>query len=361
MFNNIFNNKKILITGHTGFKGIWLSVWLNLLGAKVYGLSVDIRHTPHYEQYKNIFADEFFIDCRNFIDVSTTIKKVEPDYVFHLAAQPLVSKSFDDPLLTFETNVIGSLNVTRAIDNSGLKPILIVITSDKCYENVEWLYGYRENDKLGGADPYSASKACAEISLRSIYLSYLKRNNIRFATARAGNVIGGGDFTLDRFVPELINNALKGKKSMSLRKPESTRPWQHVLEPLSGYLRLAQYLSFCEDDKVDQKGEPWSFNFGPNSANAVPVRLLGEACLEKLDVEMVLNSEKVDYPEASLLELDINQALHILQWRPVLSFDETIELTCNWYSKFYTNNYITDKQIETYVELASKRELLWTK
>ena len=334
----VFKDKRILVTGHTGFKGGWLTYWLWKLGAKVSGYSKDLPTNPClYEQInlKNILLNDFREDILDFNKIYNAIDIVKPEYIFHLAAQPIVSKSYLNPIETFSTNLIGSLNLFEAIRKSSLPAIAVFITSDKCYENKEWIYGYREKDKLGGKDPYSASKACAEVGLRSLGLSYPNRN-FRYATARAGNVIGGGDWSLDRVVPDCIRK-WQNCEPVVLRNPNATRPWQHVLEPISGYLTLADYLT--KDSSLDSE----SFNFGPITSQDVTVE---EVC-KLLSIywpksEIEINSDISIGIESGLLKLDISKAFKSLNWQPKLNIDECAYLTSNWYLKHKNGTLASD-------------------
>ena len=255
-----FRNKKVIVTGHTGFKGSWLSTWLSLVGAKVYGFSNNVPTSPsHFDSIKSFFEDDIKGDIRDANTFKNYISKIKPDYLFHLAAQSLVNFSYEEPKLTWETNLIGTVNILdslRYIDN---KCIAIFITSDKCYDNLEWTWGYREIDKLGGPDPYSASKGAAELAISSYFRSYFKKeSNISLASARAGNVIGGGDWSSNRLIPDCVK-AWANNECVDLRNPFSTRPWQHVLEPIGGYMLLALALS----ERKELNGE--SFNFWSES------------------------------------------------------------------------------------------------
>ena len=240
-----YRNKKVLVTGHTGFKGSWLTLWLKILGAEVVGISKEILNSKGLYTYlskSDILSSEYFLDIVNLKDLRRAILETKPDYIFHLAAQPIVSKSYLNPSLTFYTNAIGTMNILESIREIKDDINLVLITSDKCYENVETYYGYKEIDKLGGKDPYSASKACAEIISNSYIRSiYKNAGNIKISTARAGNVIGGGDWSLDRLIPDAVK-AWQNNQTLGIRNPKSTRPWQYVLEPLRGYLLLGTYI-----------------------------------------------------------------------------------------------------------------------
>lgn len=362
LYDNVYSNKKILVTGDTGFKGSWLSVWLSLLGAKVYGLSNGIPSNPsHFETTsldKHIAHSE--IDIRYFSDVAKLIKDTKPDFVFHLAAQPIVRTSYSDPVETIETNVIGTMNLLEALRHVDHDCTAIMITSDKCYDNVEWTWGYRETDHLGGHDPYSASKGAAELIIKSYSHSYFGKDesSVKVASVRAGNVIGGGDWAKDRIVPDCMR-AWSSKKAVEIRSPNATRPWQHVLEPLSGYLLLGKMLS----ENPYLNGEP--FNFGPPANQNHTVKDL----VDKM--QSLWQGSKVNYTispnaaqkEAGLLKLCCDKALHMLEWQPTLTFDETARFTVEWYRDFYCgkkNVYdMTCRQIEEYTQKACDRGRSW--
>ena len=353
-----FNNKIVLITGHTGFKGTWLTIWLLLLGAKVVGISKDIpTKISHFKESK---IKKKITDLRININDGEKLKKViknaNPDFVFHMAAQPLVRKSYSNPIETWETNLLGTVNVLESLKNLKKKCTAIIITSDKCYKNKEWVWGYKENDELGGPDPYSASKGAAEIAIRSYYESYFKNSNIRISSVRAGNVIGGGDWAEDRIVPDCMR-AWSDNKTLIIRNPKATRPWQHVLEPLSGYLTLAVKLS---NDK-NISGE--SFNFGPNFDDNYSV----SSVLEELKVHWPKNNWKVKktknkFHESSLLKLNCDKSLSFLNWTSTLQFNETIRLTSEWYKRFNNKENtmeVTKSQIIEYCNIALEKKLKW--
>ena len=263
MNNSLFIDKKVLITGCTGFKGSWLSIWLNLLGSRIYGLALEPPTNPslYVEAKLDKIIENNILDIRDSIKVSNLINEIKPDYIFHLAAQPLVQYAYLNPMETWQTNVIGTVNILDSLRALDTKCIGVIITSDKCYENQEWLWGYRETDSLGGDDPYSASKGSAELAFKSYYKSFFsntKLTKIRIASARAGNVIGGGDWAENRIVPDCIK-AWSKDLTVEIKSPRSTRPFQHVLEPLSGYILLAEKLSLLEEINGQ------SFNFGPLS------------------------------------------------------------------------------------------------
>ncbi len=357
-----FRGSKILITGHTGFKGSWLTIWLYNLGAEIYGISKGIVSKPSHYEVTNIKAKikNFLVDIREKEKLIKTIKDIQPDFIFHLAAQSLVSYSYVNPYETWETNTLGTLNILEGIRKLNKKCVAVLITSDKCYENIEWVYGYRENDKLGGIDPYSASKAGAEIVINSYLRSFFKnQENIKIGVARAGNVIGGGDWAVNRIVPDCIK-AWNEDKIAYLRSPNSTRPWQHVLEPLSGYLSLAINLS------VSNNFHGEAFNFGP------PVEITPS--VENLVKKMSEHWEKVKWEikepdlenkfhESNLLKLNCDKAYHLLKWKPNWNFEETVKNTITWYKKFYENKSkedvleLTRSQIYAFQKSAIKKDI----
>jgi len=357
----IFHNKKVLITGHTGFKGSWLSIWLSNLGANVVGISNNCVSSPSnflVSEVSNVVEDYRF-DIRDADKVKDLVKKAQPDFIFHLAAQALVLPSYEDPLNTLTTNAIGSSNVMDALRFIDKKVIVIMITSDKVYDNVEWLWGYRETDQIGGKDPYSASKGMAELAIRSYVESFFraKDSSIRIGISRAGNVIGGGDWAVDRIVPDCMRAWAKGQV-VDIRSPNSTRPWQHVLEPLSGYLCLARNL--YNNDRFH--GE--AYNFGPSANQNYTVKKLIEEMSNywnQIRWNDVSNSEENPH-EAGLLKLNCDKALVDLDWHSSLSFNDTVKMTVEWYKEFYQN---TDKsmydfsisQIETYSESAGLNKI----
>lgn len=352
---NQFKNKKVLITGHTGFKGSWLVAWLNILGAEILALSKDVPTKPaHYDLIKKSLNNDFRLDITNYEKISKTIIDYKPDFLFHLAAQPIVLTSYEDPLLTFQSNTVGTLNILESLRKSNHSCTAVIITSDKCYENLDKKIKYKENDRMGGKDPYSASKGSAEIIIRSYCESFFKttNSNIRLASARAGNVIGGGDWAAHRIVPDCIKSWANNEKVI-IRNSLSTRPWQHVLEPLSGYLSLA--LKLRENQELS--GE--SFNFGPSSENEYSVGdLVNELSKEWPDSNWndITNKNKKLY-EASLLSLNCDKASKLLDWTSVLDFPETAKWTAEWYYEYYNHSKksvmeLTIKQIQKYSKLS---------
>ena len=360
--NNHFNGRTVLITGHTGFKGSWLSAWLTQLGAKVIGISIGTVSYPSHFDAANM-ADgmvDLRLDIRERLKFEEKIIDIKPDFVFHLAAQALVGRSYADPIETWQTNVLGTLYLLEALRKLDKPCSVVIITSDKCYENVEWVWGYRETDALGGSDPYSASKGAAELAIRSHIKSYFRMSDskIRIASARAGNVIGGGDWAENRIVPDCVK-AWAANKAVILRNPQSTRPWQHVLEPLSGYICLAVALTH----RPELHGE--AFNFGPLAQQNHSVELLVK--------QMELHWEKVRWQDASLgtvgpyesglLKLNCDKALHYLYWHAVMGFEDTVRMTAEWYKAYYQKpkqiSEVTRKQIFIYTKFAKQQGLAW--
>jgi len=329
---NIFANRRILVTGHTGFKGSWLALWLRILGAEVIGLALPPNTEPsHFELIRlETLIDHRLGDIRDWDTVREVFNIVQPEIVFHLAAQSLVRESYKDPKTNFDTNVGGTVNILEAIRHSSSVKAAVVITSDKCYENNEWIWGYRENDPMGGFDPYSASKGAVEIISQAYLRSYFKEGGqgpqVGLATARTGNVIGGGDWAKDRIIPDCVRALSKGKPIV-VRNPQATRPWQHVLDPLAGYLLLAQRLW---EDPIRYSG-PW--NFGPLDHQQVKVLELAEKFVVawgRGKIEKPRKSNSISH-ESGLLRLCIDQAVEKLKWTPILAGREAIDWTVDWY------------------------------
>jgi CDP-glucose 4,6-dehydratase len=357
-----FNGSKVLITGNTGFKGSWLTFWLKELGADVTGISVGPPSDPSHFVSAGL-ADgmqDLLIDIRDSKSLNEAVYEAQPDFVFHLAAQALVKKSYEDPIATYSTNVMGTLNLLESLRLLKKRCAAVIITSDKCYDNVEWVWGYREADSLGGPDPYSASKGAAELLIRSHIKSYFPQDSskIRIASARAGNVIGGGDWAMDRIIPDCVK-AWSVNKEVQLRHPDSTRPWQHVLEPLSGYLALAIALT----RQPDLHGEP--FNFGPQAQqNHSVLELVKEMSQHWQQVHWQITKQKdTSHHESGLLKLNCDKALHNLQWHASMRFEDTIRFTAQWYRDFYnqpgTIAVTTHTQITEYMEIARQQGLRW--
>jgi CDP-glucose 4,6-dehydratase len=337
----IYENKRVFVTGHTGFKGSWLTLWLKSLGAKVYGYALEPPTSPSLFQLLKLETevDHTIADIRHRDQLTEVIAHVKPDVIFHLAAQSVVRESYVTPVETIETNVIGTVNVLEAVRKAGIAAAIILVTSDKCYENNEWHYGYRESDPLGGHDPYSASKGAAEILISSWRNSFFNIENIdqhgvRLASVRAGNVIGGGDWTKDQLVPDCIRYLI-GNNPIHIRNPYATRPWQHVLEPLSGYLLLGAKLLGPKDQAM-QYCE--AFNFGPLTSSNKSVKDLVEKIIEFWgEGSWVFSEPEERYHEASLLGLSVDKAYHKLQWLPRWDFEKAIEATVEWYKGLQKN------------------------
>ena len=365
MFNNIYQGKKILLTGHTGFKGAWLTKWLLSLGAEIVGVSNKIPTNP--SMFEILILEKkikhLTIDIRNFNDLSKVISKEKPNFVFHLAAQAIVSTSYNDPLETISSNVMGTTNLLEALRISNHQCTAIIITSDKAYDNVEQIWGYKENDKMGGKDIYSGSKGAAELVIKSYYHSFFKfdHSNIRLAVARAGNVIGGGDWAKDRIVADAIL-AWNKEEKVEIRSPKATRPWQHVLEPLSGYLNLGMKL---HESKI-LNGE--CFNFGPMTGEDKTVKRLLTDLSKYWDFsknnEAISINENKNFHEATLLKLNCEKSLALLNWHSSLDYKDTIKFICEWYSSYYKKNAdmneITTNQILNYQSIAKLKFLKWT-
>ena len=350
-FKKFYNNKNILVTGHSGFKGSWLFRWLELLGSKVSGISLPPKTNPSHFDTLSMFGRDknYWQDIRLKDQVNEIFNTINPEIVFHLAAQPSVIESYRNPLETIETNILGSANILKAAYENPFTKIVIVITTDKCYENKEWFHPYRENDELGGYDIYSSSKACVELITKAWQRSFFSQeeNGTTVASARAGNVIGGGDWTEDRLVVDLIKSRYAGAQ-FKIRSPESTRPWQHVLEPLSGYLQLAMKL-------FTDKNLAGSYNFGPSSSNNLNTLELINL-FAKVDAAYSKDPtfKNPEFHEASLLMVDSSKAKAKLNWKPVFDVRETVQMTENWYKNFYQENHIiTDEQIDLYMQRIS--------
>jgi CDP-glucose 4,6-dehydratase len=346
---SFYHKKKVLITGHTGFKGSWLTYWLLLMGAEVIGFSDRIPTNPSLFELLKLQNNITHIvgDVRDQDLVIKTIQQAKPDICFHLAAQPLVRLSYKDPILTYTTNMIGSLNILESIRLTKLIKTIVMITSDKCYENKEWDYGYRESDQLGGHDPYSSSKACAELIINAYRTSYLNQEGIGCASVRAGNVIGGGDWSQDRLIVDCIL-ALSVGKEIVIRFPKSTRPWQHVLEPLSGYLTVGKLL----DENPEQYSEAW--NFGPIENKSITVEDIVQKMIALWGKGTYRINPENASKEAGKLQLDIHKSTSLLNWYPRWNAEKAIEETIVWYKTFYqqpTTDFrsLCEKQINSYL------------
>lgn len=349
IFDNIYQGKRVLVTGHTGFKGSWLCVWLYKLGADVVGYALKPPTTPSLFEACNLEKKVTSIigDIRNLKMLRDVFEKYQPDIVFHLAAQSLVRPSYKEPLETLNTNIIGTANLLEAARNTRSVRAIVVVTTDKCYENREWIYPYRETDALGGYDPYSASKACAEIITASYRNSFFLDTNVAVASARAGNVIGGGDWADDRLLPDCIR-AFTENRQVELRYPHAIRPWQHVLEPLSGYIVLAEKLL-----GIDASAFSDSWNFGPDATGDATVGEIAQKAADYWGNGAVVVEDKSNKPhEAEILRLDITKARTNLNWCPRWSIDRAVKETIFWYKAWYEKNndmyQFSFKQIESY-------------
>lgn len=337
-----WKDKKVLVTGHTGFKGSWLSLWLSYLGAKVYGFALSPsseRNIFVVANVSDVLEKNIINDVRDAAAVEKNIESIEPEIVIHLAAQALVRESYYSPVETYSANIMGTVNILEACRNSRSVKTILNITSDKCYKNNEWLWGYRENEPLGGDDPYSSSKACAELVSNAYRISFLEQQNIALATARAGNVIGGGDWAKDRLIPDIINSFIN-QNELQIRNPNSVRPWQHVLEPLSGYLTLCQKLH----EQPDDFSQAW--NFGPYHNDAIAVADVVNKMIKTWDQDITWKYTKADKThEANLLNLDCSKSNKLLNWLPQWRIDRSIEETVNWYRAWKENADMQDFSI----------------
>tara|TARA_B100001094_G_scaffold332348_1_gene404020 strand:- start:1655 stop:2758 length:1104 start_codon:yes stop_codon:yes gene_type:complete len=360
-FKNCYKNKNVIITGHTGFKGSWLTLWLYMLGANIRGIALDPKSRPsHYDKLnitKNI--SDLRINILDRKKLENAIINFKPDFVFHLAAQAIVKESYDHPIKTWETNLLGTINVLEVLRKIKHKCTAIIITSDKCYKNKELQRGYKEEDELGGSDPYSASKGAVEIAIQSYINSFFsKKNNVSIAIGRAGNVIGGGDWSKNRILPDCIKSWSR-KSKVILRSPNSTRPWQHVLEPVSGYLALGQQL----ESNFKFHGE--AFNFGPKEKmDRTVLDLVKEMAIHWKNVKWEIKPNK-NMHEAGLLKLNCKKAKDKLKWFSTLNYNQTIKLTADWYKEYYNNksdiHNVSISQINYYINMAKNKKLLWTK
>lgn len=358
IFNGFFKNKRVLVTGHTGFKGSWLCIWLHEIGAEVIGVAKD----PYTERDNYVLAklEDKIVDLRGDItdgkQMKEIFKKYQPEIVFHLAAQPLVRLSYAIPVETYQTNVMGTINIMEAMRVTDSVKVGVMITTDKCYENKEQIWGYRENEPMGGYDPYSSSKGAAEIAINSWRTSFFnpadygKKHHISIASVRAGNVIGGGDWALDRIIPDCIK-AIEANKTIEIRSPKAIRPWQHVLEPLSGYMLLASKMweeptKYCE-----------GWNFGPNAESLADVWTVASEVVKDYGKGKLKDvSEPNALHEAKLLMLDINKAKFNLGWTPRMNLKQCISLTVDWYRNYeYKSVYeLCSTQILEYISHDNK-------
>ena len=350
LFQGIYRNRSVFLTGHTGFKGTWMLRWLTMLGADVTAFSLSNEHrSPLKPATGSAPKREYLDDIRNADALRTAVLSAQPEIVFHFAAQAIVRRSYIDPAGTVATNVTGTANLLDACRRCESVQGIVVVTSDKCYRNNEWDWGYRENDPLGGRDTYSASKSCAEIVAESFRLSFPEIANL--ATCRSGNIVGGGDWSEDRLVPDLMRNAVAGETTF-LRMPDATRPWQHVLDPLYGYLLLGQ--KFLEDRETEQYAGAW--NFGPDAEGNLSVGDVADRMAKYWDKIKFRNAEATGPHEARLLMLDAAKARTRLGWTPVWKIDETIRRTVEWYREYAESGTdLTERQITEYRLLRSAK------
>jgi CDP-glucose 4,6-dehydratase len=351
--NSFFQNKKILITGHTGFKGCWLALCLQSLGANVKGFSLNPLEISLFKLIKmNTLMKGLYGDINNYSLVETMLHDFSPEIIFHLAAQPIVSESYRKPVKTYSTNIMGTVHLLEAVRKVDSVRVIINITTDKCYENKEWPWKYRESDTLGGKDPYSSSKACSELISAAYYHSYFKGSGVKLGTARSGNVIGGGDFARDRLIPDFIR-AIKNDTSLTLRCPSAVRPWQYILDCIYGYLLFASYLWEQECDDIE------TYNFAPDMSASITVNDI----LDSMSLYLKLNKEIIigkveNFKENSYLTLDNSKAKKELNWYSAVDTPEAIQHTAQWYKIYLENETdassllsITQKQIDSYLKL----------
>jgi CDP-glucose 4,6-dehydratase len=360
LFGGIYRGKRVLVTGHTGFKGSWLVSWLSQMGAEVHGIALDPPTDPNHISLLDQPVHSVILDITRKEEFEKAVLAIRPEIIFHLAAQPLVRLSYEKPYETYLSNVMGTVNVLDVARQMDFLKAVVIITSDKCYDNQEWIWGYRENDPMGGRDPYSSSKGCAELvtaAFRNSYFhpdEYGKKHNTLIASARAGNVIGGGDWALDRIVPDLVK-AAHSKSSVFIRYPKATRPWQHVLDPLSGYLLLGWRL-------LEGKTEfAHGWNFGPEVSSNLPVIELAKmAAAVWPDVHYELGTTP-QLHEAGALMLDSTMAKKRLLWIPVWDFETTIQRTIGWYREFYQHSSIqTNADLLHFIKEAKKKSAIWS-
>lgn len=361
MFNNYYQGKRVFLTGHTGFKGSWLAMWLNKLGAEVYGYSLEPYTKDDHFNVANIeqcLKKSTIGDIRDKEKFSSAIKEADPQVILHLAAQPLVRESYVDPVFNYETNINGVLNLLEsARELKGLE-VLLNVTTDKCYENNETVYDYKETDPMGGHDPYSSSKACSEIITSAYRRSFFHDTNVMICSARAGNVIGGGDWAKDRIMTDTFN-CLSKNQPIAVRNPVATRPWQHVLEPLSGYLWLA-----AQRAKGNWREFASGWNFGPETGEGHTVKEVVEKAIHYYKAgSWEDKSDPNALHEAKLLSLDITKAKEKLEWLPTLDFDQSIRLTTSWYKLFFQDKEKTtgysQEQLDEYISIAKNKNQKW--
>lgn len=356
LFGDIYRGRRVLVTGHTGFKGSWLALWLKTLGAEVTGIALDPDTAPNHWDLLALPVDDRRQDIRDAGGVGEIVAAVRPDIVFHLAAQPLVRRSYRDPIGNWSANVMGTAHVLEACRRHDSVKAIVAITTDKVYDNREWPWGYRETDRLGGHDPYSASKAACELLIDSYRNAFFQREGTPLlASARAGNVIGGGDWSEDRLIPDLVR-AIRGAQPLVIRSPKATRPWQHVLDCLSGYLMLGRRLLEGRRDHAV------AWNFGPSVADNRTVEEMLEL-LKGYWPELLWEVTQSPQPrEATLLYLDHAKARDLLDWRPVWPLNDTLRATADWYRRFHEDGTVlSGEQIAEYTAAANSADASWTR
>lgn len=359
IFAGIYNGKKVFLTGHSGFKGSWLANWLEKLGADVLGYSISVPTQPAHFEVLKLGSKTVFGDINDYNSLEKVMSEFKPDIVFHLAAQPLVRDSYFDPISTLETNIIGAAKVFEAAKKISSVKAIVNVTSDKCYDNKEWVWGYREDEAMGGYDPYSCSKGCAELVTASYRKSFFnndhygEKHNTLLASCRAGNVIGGGDWAKDRLIPDYVK-AADQKEAVEIRSPKAVRPWQHVLEPLSGYLLVGQKLLEGKKEFAD------AWNFGPSDDGVCCVQEVLDRSKKYWDKLEYRIAENYDLHEAHLLSLDCTKAKALLKWTATWDNEETFRRTIEWYKSYYELGQVdTEKDLELYVKAAKEKGLEW--
>lgn len=364
MFSDIYRGKKVLVTGHTGFKGSWLTCWLVKLGAEIVGISKDVPTKPAMFEDLQLesMVKHHICDIRDLEALSKIVNIERPDMIFHLAAQAIVSTSYDNPTETITTNAVGTMNMMEVLRKVSWPCSVVLITSDKSYDNVEWVWGYKETDAVGGKDVYSGSKGAAELIIKSYYHSFFQNKNhpVNLAVGRAGNVIGGGDWARDRIIVDTVK-AWSKQKSVEIRCPDATRPWQHVLEPVSGYLALGEELL------ITGQADGEAFNFGPRAEQNRTVTELLTTLSDNWTTDIPTTpftvTDNIPFKEAGLLKLNCDKALFYLRWDATLNYVQTVKMTAEWYSAYFAGKKnifdVTRNQIDEYQSIALERESSW--